>query len=134
MAGGLHLIPSFTAGTLANVATDVFAGDWSQVLVGVRGRHRNPRVVRKVCRNWLRRRHGVRPLRRGDCKATRACLFPLPQWCGVTRRWFALLRKLGFIDEDKYCASGVVIDGVHFALEGQAPVARPGNRFKPYDE
>ena len=31
-----NAIPSFTSGTMAHKATDVFAGDWSQMLVGQR--------------------------------------------------------------------------------------------------
>jgi HK97 family phage major capsid protein len=31
-----NTIPSYTQGTMANVATDVFAGDWSQLLIGQR--------------------------------------------------------------------------------------------------
>ena len=29
-------IPSYTKGTMANVATDLFVGDWSQLLIGTR--------------------------------------------------------------------------------------------------
>ena len=31
-----NAIPSFTAGTMTSVATDVFVGDWSEMLVGQR--------------------------------------------------------------------------------------------------